>query len=286
MSFTDAVWALLERARAAYRDDPRAAAYLDARLSALSGPLRVAAVGAAGSGRSTLLDAIVGEPFTARADRVVVDWPGAVELIDGDAADADAVLVLLPRPAPPYPDALDPVASIAVLARADELGAGRVDAMVSARQLARRHARGELGARCQDVVAVSGLTALAAATMTAAEDAALRALAAVPRPDLDAALLSVDRFTAAALPVPSADRTALVERFGLFAVRLALSLARRSADLPAELSRASGIGEVRAAVAECFADRAPVLRARSALAAVRAVARKDPRPRWSRRWSG
>ena len=277
MTFPDAVRSLLDRARTAYRDDPRATAFLDARRAALSGPLRVAAVGPAGSGRSTLLDAILGEPFTARADRVVVDWPGAVELIDGDA-DADAFLVLLPRPAPPFPDALDPVAAIAVLARADELGGGRVDAMVSARQLARRHARGELGARCQDVVAVSGLTALAAATMTAAEDAALRALADVPRAELDAALMSVDRFTASALPVPSADRVALVERFGLFAVRLALSLARRSADLPAELARASGIGEVRAAVAECFADRADALRARSALAAVEKVVRADPRP--------
>lgn len=277
MSLAEAAWSLLERARAAYRDDPRAAAFLDARLAALSGPLRVAAVGPAGSGRSTLLDAIVGEPFTARADRLVVDWPGAVELIDGQA-DADAVLVLLPRPAPPFPDELDPVAAIAVLARADELGGGRVDAMVSARGLARRHARGELGALCQDVVAVSGLTALAAATMTRAEGAAIEALAATPRPELDAALLSVDRFTSSALPVPAAERGALVERFGLFAVRLAVSLARRSADVVAELSRASGIGEVRTAVAECFADRADVLRARTALAGVAAVLRADPRP--------
>lgn len=277
MSLVEAVWALVERARAAYRDDPRAAAFLEARQVALSGPLRVAAVGAPGSGRSTLLDAIVGEPFTARAGRLVVDWPGAVELIDGDA-DADAVLVLMPRPAEPYPAALHPVASIAVLSRADELGGGRVDALVSARQLARRHARGELGARCQDVVAVAGLTALGAATMTGEEEAALRALGGLARDELDAALLSVDRFTGSALPVSSDVRVSLVERFGLFAVRLAASLVRRGADVAAELSRASGIDDIRAAVAECFTDRADVLRARSALAAVEALVRADPRP--------
>ncbi|GGS26495.1 hypothetical protein [Actinokineospora fastidiosa] len=272
-----AVWSLVDTALAAYRGDPRATAFLEACRAALSGPLRVAAVGAAGSGRSTLLDAIVGEPFTARASRLVVDWPGAVELIDGDG-DHDAALVLLPRPAAPFPDALDPVASIAVLSRADELGGGRVDAMVSARQLARRHARGELGALCQDVVAVSGLTALASATMTAEEDATLRALAGLPRAELEPALLSVDRFTGSALPVPAAERVALVERLGLFGVRLALSAARRSADPRAELSRASGVGEIRTAVAECFADRADTLRARSALTAVDSLVRADPRP--------
>jgi hypothetical protein len=286
VSLRESVAALLDTARAAYRDDPRATAFLDARAAALSGPLRVAAVGAPGSGRSTLLDAVVGEPFTARADRVVVDFAGAVELVDSRVPgstvppDADALLVLLPRPAPPFPDALDPVASVAVLSRADELGGGRVEAMVSARQVARRHAKGELGARCQDVVAVSGQTALAAATMTDAEHAALRSLAGVGEDELAAALLSVDRFTAATLPVPQERRAALVERLGLFAVRLALDAARRSAstDLSAALSRASGIGELRTAIAECFADHADALRARGALAAVTALVRADPRP--------
>ncbi|MFC5290206.1 hypothetical protein ACFPM7_24380 [Actinokineospora guangxiensis] len=285
MSLRESVAALLDSARAAYRDDPRATAFLDARAAALGGPLRVAAVGAPGSGRSTLLDAVVGEPFTARADRVVVDFAGAVELVDSRGSglpDADALLVLLPRPAPPFPDALDPVASVAVLSRADELGGGRVDAMVSARQVARRHAKGELGARCQDVVAVSGQTALAAATLTDAEHAALRSLAGVGEDELAAALLSVDRFTAAALPVPQERRAALVERLGLFAVRLALTTARRAADPPADLaaalSRASGVGELRTAIAECFADHADALRARGALAAVTALVRADPRP--------
>ncbi|MGW5053025.1 hypothetical protein [Actinokineospora sp. NPDC004072] len=277
MSLITAVWSLVDTLSAAYRGDARATAFLDARRAALAGPLRVAAVGAPGSGRSTLLDAVVGEPFTARASRLVVDWPGPVELIDGDG-DHDAALVLLPRPTPPFPRSLHPLSAIAVLSRADELGGGRVDAMVSARLLARRHARGELGAFCQDVVAVSGLAAVAAVTLTPAEEALLRALAAVPRGELEPALLSVDRFTAAPLPASAADRAALVERLGAFGLRLALSAARRAVDVRAELAKASGIGDLRSAIAESFADHADLLRAHTALTALESLIAADPRP--------
>ena len=56
------------------------------------------------------------------------------------------------------------VNTVAVVSRADEIGGGRVDAMVSARTVARRY-RTEPALRglCQDVVAVAGLLAETAA---------------------------------------------------------------------------------------------------------------------------
>lgn len=298
MSLLAPAWALLERALADYRDSPRAEAFLRTRLERLGGPLRLAVVGAAGTGRSTLLDAIVGERVTPRLDRLVVDWPGEVELVDAGAEhapDADAALFALPRPdaAPPalraaheHPVAKEhPVAAIVVLTRADELGGGRVDAMVAARRVARRHARGaELRELCQDVLAVSGLLALGGTTLAADEFAVLRALADLPRAEVDPVLLSADRFAGPAFPLPvdPAARAALLDRFGLFGVRLATTLVRRGfadrASLAAELVRSSGVVELRTAVAECFVDRADALKARSALIALDAVLRAEPRP--------
>ncbi|MGH3826792.1 MAG: dynamin family protein, partial [Pseudonocardiaceae bacterium] len=177
------------------------------------------------------------------------------------------------------------VNTVAVLSRADEIGAGRLDAMVSARQIARRY-RTEPKVRrlCQTVVAVAGLLAQTARTLRQSEFSALRELAQASRSELDSLLLSADRFTAAqAHPTLSAQtRGALVERFGLFGLRLATTLIRQGhrepAGLVAELVRRSGLDELRTVLATQFTERRDLLKARSALLLLDRVLREEPRP--------
>ncbi|WP_156756607.1 P-loop NTPase family protein [Actinokineospora pegani] len=274
MSLATTAWSLLDQALPLFRDNPRAERFLHAARSRVEGPLRVGITGAPGSGRTTLMNAVVGEPVPT--DRLTVDWPGDVELIDSAEPDVDASVWLTPHPAVDV-TALrgrDPVTVLVVLSRADELGGGRVDALVSARQVARRAARSPgLGVLSQDVIAVAGVLALGASTMTAAEAEAVVALGRVPKAQLDAALLSVDRFRAA---TPAAG--ALLDRLGLFGTRLAATLARRpGVDLVGDLVRASGVADLRAAIGARFAARASVLRGRSGLTALEAVLRREPR---------
>jgi hypothetical protein len=181
------------------------------------------------------------------------------------------------------------VNTVAVLSRADEIGAGRVDAMFSARTIAQRY-RSEPAVRglCQNVVAVAGLLAETGATLTQREYRALAELAAVPRAELDRTLLSVDRFLragdadAAAKTDDGVSREALLGRFGLFGIRLSASLIRQGASSPAalatELVARSGLPELRTVLQVQFSERRDVLKARSALLALDGVLRRDPRP--------
>jgi len=57
----DAAWELLTTARSAYRDDAVAVGWLDDEIDRFEGPLRIAIAGPSRSGRSTLLNAIVGD---------------------------------------------------------------------------------------------------------------------------------------------------------------------------------------------------------------------------------
>jgi hypothetical protein len=133
---------------------------------------------------------------------------------------------------------------------------------------------------CQDVVAVAGLIAETGRTLRQAEFAALAELARQPRADLDAALLTADRFlrpdVAAAVPaVPVEDRRRLLARFGLFGLRLSTALVRQGtatpAALAAELVRRSGLHELRRVLDAQFVGRRDLLQARSALLAVHRV---------------
>ena len=349
MGLPEVAWELLAAARELYRDDPVAAGWLREETDRFEGPLRVAVAGRPRSGKSTLVNAIVGAEVAGAAtwyrygptpraigyradgpgrelpirrtgnglrvvvpvddlDEVTVDWPSlflrhAVLLeppFDGPSpdgmvarvrAEADAILYATPTladldlralwPAPdiaPFP----PVETIVVLSRADEVGGGRIDALSAARLTARRRDK-ETAVRdvCQAVVAVSGLIGYAGQALSEAEFDALATLAVRPQPEL---LLSVDRFTAPGFPVPVDQRTraGLLDRFGLVGVRLATTLIRTGAGsraaLAEQLVERSGLAALRAAVDELFLDRAPLLKARSALLALGAVVRTRPHP--------
>ena len=178
-----------------------------------------------------------------------------------------------------------PVNVILVLSKADEMSAGRVDALNSAKIIARRYRRDrQVQALCQNVVALSGLVAHAGRTLQEGEYAALAALAGMPATDRDALLLTADRFVrpAANVPLDPEVRRGLLDRFGIFGVRLATALIRSGSNnqsqLSAELIKRSGLTELRETISDYFTARRPVLKARSALQALDAVLRTEPRP--------
>jgi hypothetical protein len=354
----ESVWSLLHQALDLYHDSRPAVDRLHHHLTRLGEPLRIAVAGPWQAGKSTLVNAMVGEEvapieapdgqqvFTwyqdgpeprataypagyelpvvrsasglrvdvgrwrpAPVNDVVVTWPirtlRHATLVDtpalpaaGDKVlrDADAVLYLtrdgrgtdLRFLAATQDGAVAraaPVNVLLVLSRADEVGGGRIDALLAARQLARRHHRDHhIGSLCIGVVALGGLVALAGRVLSEPDFAALSTLAAAPRTELESHLLSTDRFTGAEFPVPVdvAARRALLDRLGIFGVRLATTLIRTGtntrAGLAAELVRRSGLTELREVVGRCFMDRGDALKARSALAALESVLRAEPRP--------
>lgn len=369
-----AVRAVLRRTADVYRDSPSTAARLRDQIDRLDEPLRVAIAGKVKAGKSTLLNALVGEqiaptdagectrvvtwyrdaatprvtlmpragaprqlPLTRTEDgrlefdlrgsapddveRLVVDWPSrslrtttlidtpgiaslsthisarSIALLapDDQPSDADAVIYLMRHLHATdvrflesfYDQGGAPAAvvnTVAVLSRADEIGAGRLDAMMSARQVALRYrAEPKIRRLCQTVVAVTGLLAQTARTLRQTEFSALTELAQLPRSELDSLLLSADRFAAGQThpTLPAQTRSALVERFGLFGLRLATSLIRQGkrdpAGLAEELVRRSGLDELRTVLATQFTERRDVLKARSALLLVDRILREQPR---------
>ena len=86
------------------------------------------------------------------------------------------------------------VCAVGVLSRADEIGSGRIDSLVSAGKVARRYERdGGLASLVLGVIPVAGLVAEGARTLREAEFAAFRTLAALERADREKLL---DRPTA------------------------------------------------------------------------------------------
>lgn len=360
------VRSVLREAIEAYRDDQETADLLRRQLDRMDEPLRVAISGKVKAGKSTLLNALVGEEIAPTdsgectrvvtwyrhghspritlhprdglprqlpvsrnggalridldtapetVDRLTVDWPTQglrdTTLIDtpgiasvSQEIAASAVRFLAPEDAPGEADAViylmrhlhradlrllesfqdrgvaraTPVNTIAVLSRADEMGVGRIDSLMSARQIAQRYrADPRLRKLCQTVVPVAGLIAQTARTLRQDEFTALAALAAAPRDELESALLSVDRFTRA-----GEGNSALLARFGLFGIRLATVLIRQGFDDPARLSaelvRRSGLDELRETLSVLFAERRDLLKARSALLALDTVLRERACP--------
>jgi hypothetical protein len=363
---------LLRRTIETYHDSPQAVGWLQHNLQRFEEPLRVAIAGKVKAGKSTLLNALVGEeiaptdagectrivtwyldsqvpkvtmfPRSApprqltinraggglsfdlhgtpveQVDKLEVQWPsqnlrtqtlidtpGIASLSADTSARAGAFLA--PEDAPTQADAViylmrhlhatdvrflesffdqgvaraTPINTIGVLSRADEIGVGRLDALTSARKIARRYrADDKIRGLCQTVVAVAGLLAQTGRTMRQDEFTALTTLAALPRSDIEAMLLSADRFSRTELDTPDAQaRARLMERFGLFGVRLATTLIRQGMTDPntiaAELVKRSGLDELRSVLVTQFAERRDLLKARSALLAVDLVLTREPR---------
>jgi hypothetical protein len=365
-NLSDRVRQVLLRASQVYADQPRTVEVLRQQLARLDEPLRVAIAGKVKAGKSTLLNALVGEavaptdagectkvvtwyrnglsprivayprdgapaplPVVRRAgalaidlgataaeslDRLVVDWPAQalrvatlidtpgvasvnggvsartarfLEPDDDTPTEADAVVYLMRHLHVADAEFLEAfrdqgvarataVNTVAVLSRADEIGAGRLDAMFSARAIATRY-RSEPSLRglCQNVVAVAGLLGYGGRTLRNNEYAAFAELARRPREELDLALLSADRF----LRDGEQTRGPLLERFGLFGIRLATTLIRQGVGDPTtlaeELVARSGLVELRQILDVQFGQRRDLLKARSALLALDALVRAD-----------
>jgi hypothetical protein len=343
---------------------------LDAVNSRLDGALRIAIAGRVKAGKSTLLNALVGErlaptdagectkvvtwyqygsaydvvafgydgrsspvPFRrvdgalsfdiddlqlGSIERIVVSWPTsalrAVTLIDTPGlaslsgensvrtseflalddnrpSDADAVVYLMRhlhrRDAEFLGSFMDrsvagssPVNAVAVLSRADEIGAGRLEAMTSARRIADRYEHNEtVRTLCTAVVPVAGLIAETGLTLREDEAWALRRLAATSDPVLERMLRAADAFCepdASELTVEL--RRQLLDRLGVFGVRFCVAEIRRrgstsASDLAQALVVESGLDALRTLIAELFLPRAQILKARTALVSLRSVAR-------------
>ncbi|MGH9138368.1 MAG: dynamin family protein, partial [Acidimicrobiales bacterium] len=176
-----------------------------------------------------------------------------------------------------------PVNAVAVLSRADEIGVGRLDAMSSAARIAARY-RADVKIRrlCQTVVPVAGLLAESGSTLREAEFKAVSLLRDAPREDTEALLLSADRFvhgttTSGLTPI---ERQQLLERFGLFGIRLGIELlrtgsARSSTEMSDALVARSGLRELEQVLHSQFAARRDVLKARSALLGLEGLLRSQ-----------
>ena len=166
-----------------------------------------------------------------------------------------------------------PVNAIAVLSRADEVGGARLDALESAARIADRYRTDPAVRRvCHTVVPVAGLLAQASSSLTEAEFRSLVRLVEASPDVLDEMLQSVDRVVDPDLAVGVSDleRRHLLDRLGLFGLRLALDLlaagdVRSSRELADELRAASGITRLREVLARDVVARRDLLKARSAL---------------------
>lgn len=177
-----------------------------------------------------------------------------------------------------------PVTAIGVLSRADEAGGGGLDAFIKAMDMATSYGRDpRIRPVCQQVLPVAGLLAEGAQTLRQAEFEGLRTLATIPKDRRDLLMLSAHRFATAPDPdVEATVRRALLDRLGLYGIRLALVLLPNGHDTPTslaeELLRRSGVPRLTDAVVATYARAADLLKARTALTGLQRLLAAEPRP--------
>lgn len=172
-----------------------------------------------------------------------------------------------------------PLNAVGVLSRADEIGSSRRNAMEVAGRIADRYESDpRLHRLCPIIVPVAGLLGQAGTTLREEEFRLLARLAELPAERVGDLLLTADRFGGDApdVSVLPLERRHLLERLGLFGVRLAVRVVREEGvDSALALSRllvgTSGLEQLRVVLAAQFAERSRLLKARSALASVRSV---------------
>jgi hypothetical protein len=245
-------------------------------------------------------------PSSALERVTLIDTPGLASLndensrrtrefldVDGDRqSDADAVIYLMRHVHAADISFLDafmdrsvtaasPVNAVAVLSRADEIGAGRIDAMQSSARIAQRYAVDpQVRSLCHTVVPLAGLLAETGLTLREDEVAALRMLVATPAEMLDRMLMSAEQFCDVSSSELTVEiRRQLLGRLGMFGLRLAVDgirsgKATTAAALGPMLVEASGLAQLREVIAQHFMPRGRMLQARSALVAMRALARE------------
>ncbi|BDV31932.1 dynamin family protein [Microbacterium terricola] len=363
---------LVDEARAMYAGDSAAEAALDGYARRLREPLRLAVAGMVKAGKSTVLNALIGEqiaptdagectrtitwyrygrtatitahlhggaevrlPVTRSAGALVLDlgsrtaediawidvvWPSeslrSTVLIDTPGiasisqevserstrfltptrspSEADAILYLLRhihgsdvRFLEAFRDtaagASQTVNAVALLSRADEIGSGRIDSLLSAARIAERYRHdGDLRSLALECIPVAGLLAEGARTLRESEFAAFRTLARLDRAVRDRLLISVDRFTRTTrdTSLSVTQRRELLARFGIFGVRLGAALVRGGARTSSQLSERmvaqSGLIDVQRFVADQFRARGASLKARSVLVGLEMLLEDHP----------
>jgi hypothetical protein len=175
--------------------------------------------------------------------------------------------------------------TITVLSRADEIGSGRLDALLAAGRIARRMAdEPAVRAVTSTVLPVAGLLALAGRMLRHGDFVALRSLAQGPEGAVERMLMTADRFVRDEAPVPVARdvRVSLLDRLGLFGVRLSITLIRAGIDsaqgLAEELVRRSGLAELQRLIAVHFTGRGAQLKVGTALRTLEGLLRETPVP--------
>ncbi|WP_322409843.1 dynamin family protein [Microbacterium invictum] len=250
----------------------------------------------------------VGWPSTGLRSVILIDTPGIASLSTDVSARSTAFLV--PEARPSSADAIiylmrhlhasdlkflesfrdtaagssETVNAVAVLSRADEIGSGRIDSMLSAQKVARRYERdGDLASLSLGVVPVAGLLAESAKTLRESEYAAFKELAGLPRDDRERLMVSADRFARPSELTTLSEkvRRELLARFGIFGVRLAVALIRggavTSTELADQLVQHSGLKELQGFVREQFRTRGADLKVRGVLDGLEQAIRADPR---------
>ncbi|MFS0868148.1 dynamin family protein [Microbacterium sp. 179-B 1A2 NHS] len=364
--------ALIDAALAVYGDDDDIAAELEAWRVRMREPLRLGIAGMVKAGKSTLLNALIGEriaptdagectrivtwyrygatpsvravhadgsetslalrrgdgrlqldlrgldpdgiahidirwPALSLRSLVLVDTPGIESISErvsgrsltfltparGGPSEADAIVYLLRHLHPSdlsflaaFRDADsgagNSVNALAVLSRADEVGGGRLDALLSARGIAARYREmPALRPLAVTVVPVAGLIAESARSMQERDFAALREIAGWDRDQRDRLLLSADRFIRDGASVLDArTRAGLLDRFGIAGIRLGVALVRGGAAtsqrLAEQLVIQSGLEELRSVIRRQFRSRAAALKTRALLAYMNDLVRSRP----------